>query len=242
MLMASFTSSDAELTAAGIDAKGLIEALGDEINNPEQMFENMLGDPTKYLSIFKTFATSDDFKNMTSDQFISNVKGEQEKYAALSADFIGSTHILRDYFSYSPEFFCDVILEKGMMNDLIIAVPIAQKVFTKLNWTGFNQVLINMWVVVAVLGTLGLAMSSASKRICANSQIVLLIGIIFYFANSIISLSPVMSILKWLTPFGYADTTGESLNLINLILLSGISLLIALVSLYYYKKRDFVRQ
>lgn len=242
MLMASFTSSDAELTAAGIDAKGLIEALGDEINNPEQMFENMLGDPTKYLSIFKTFATSDDFKNMTSDQFISNVKGEQEKYAALSADFIGSSHILRDYFSYSPEFFCNVILEKGMMNDLISAVPSAEKIYTKLSWSGFNHVLINIWIVVAVLGTLGLAMSSASKIICANSQIVLLIGIIFYFANSIISLSPTMSILKWLTPFGYADTTGESLNLINLTLLSVISLLIALVSLYYYKKRDFVRQ
>ncbi|GAB6106496.1 ABC transporter permease subunit [Fusibacter bizertensis] len=242
MLMTSFTASDADLSKAGIDAKGLIDALGDEIDNPEQMFEHMLNDPSKYMEVFKTYATSDEFKNMTAEQFISNVKEEQKNYASLRADFVGSTHILRDYFSYSPAFFSEVILQKGMMSDLILGVPEAKALFTQLNWTGFNQVLINMWIVVAVLGTLGLSMSSASKLICTNSQIVLLVGIVFYFANSIISLSPVLGFLKWFTPFGYADTSGDSLNWINLLILMVISFIIASISLRYYKRRDFIRQ
>ena len=242
MLMTSFSASDEELSAAGIDAKGLISALGSELDSPNQLFEQMLSDPQRYIALFKNYATADEFSNMTDDAFITNVKEEQQKYATLKSSFIGSSRLLRDYFSYAPEFFSEVILEKGFMNDLVLSIPETEALFTKLNWESFNQVLINMWVVVVSLGTLGLAFASASKFICENSQILLLIGALFYFANSIISLSPILSFLKWFTPFGYADTSGESLNLVNLAILIIIAMTIAASSLILYKKRDFVRQ
>jgi hypothetical protein len=242
MLMTSFSASDEELSAAGIDAKGLISALGSELDSPDQLFEQMLSDPQRYIALFKNYATADEFSNMTDDVFITNVKEEQQKYATLKSSFIGSSRLLRDYFSYAPEFFSEVILEKGFMNDLVLNIPETEALFTKLNWESFNQVLINMWVVVVSLGTLGLAFASASKFICENSQILLLIGALFYFANSIISLSPILSFLKWFTPFGYADTSGESLNLVNLAILIIIAMTIAASSLILYKKRDFVRQ
>ncbi|OJV65856.1 MAG: hypothetical protein BGO41_07920 [Clostridiales bacterium 38-18] len=239
MLLKSVTEQQESVDTAGIDAKGLIDAFGDQMQDPEALFDAMLSDPDQYLALFKNFVTDDALSQLDRASFIEAVHEEQDKYENLSQDFITTDHILRDYFKTNPEFFLNLVIEQNLTKDLFNAVPEMKKVIMQFNALALLRALFNMYMVTVVLGTLGMFMGGALKNNAAAPQQALGLTLIFYFMNSILGYEVNLSWIKWLTPFGYAETSGDEINLARLMLLFFVAMLFFIVGGIRYKKRDF---
>lgn len=238
MLMGQFTGNEAEIEEAGIDAKGLMDALGPELETPELLFEKMLADPATYLTLFKEFAGDNAIFDMDEAKFVENIKLEQEKYRAMKADFLEGGDVIGHYYSYMPSFFLDYLVNSDRVEDAINAVPSLKKVFEKVSWTQYGYVIFNMWSVVSALGTLGMAIAAMTTKAQLSGQLAMILSLIFYFANSVIEMAKRIDWLKWLTPFGYADTSGETLNGFNMIVLLLLMEAFWLVGMQRYRRRD----
>ncbi len=239
MLLQSMTQQQAEVDTVGIDAKGLIDTFGDQMQDPEALFDAMLADPDQYLALFKNFVSDEALSQMSREAFVDAVHEEQEKYRKLSTDFLTTDHIFRDYFKTNPKFFLNLIIEQNLTADLIKAVPDANKIFMQFNGLALLRALFNMYIVTVALGTLGMFIGGILKNNAAAPQFALGLSLIFYFMNSILGYEVNLSWIKWLTPFGYAETSGDALNLSRLIVLFAISLFFLLTGGIRYKKRDF---
>ncbi len=239
MLLKSVTEQQESVDTAGIDAKGLIDAFGDQMQDPEALFDAMLSDPDQYLALFKNFVTDDALSQLDRASFIEAVHEEQDKYENLSQDFITTDHILRDYFKTNPGFFLNLVIEQNLTKDLFNAVPEMKKVIMQFNALALLRALFNMYMVNVVLGTLGMFMGGALKNNAAAPQQALGLTLIFYFMNSILGYEVNLSWIKWLTPFGYAETSGDEINLARLMLLFFVAMLFFIVGGIRYKKRDF---
>lgn len=239
MLLQSMTQQQEEVDTVGIDAKGLIDAFGDQMQDPEALFDAMLADPDEYLALFKNFVSDETLSHLSREAFIDAVHEEQEKYRNLATDFLTTDHILRDYFKTNPKFFLNLIIEQNLSTDLINAVPEAKNVIMQFNGSALLRALFNMYMVTVALGTLGMFMGGVLKNNAAAPQQALGVSLIFYFMNSILSYEVNLSWIKWLTPFGYAETSGDFLNLSRLMLLFVISMFFLITGGIRYKKRDF---
>ena len=88
--------------------------------------------------------------------------------------------------------------------------------------------------------TFGLCNAAVTIRAQLSGQIAMLISLIFYFMNTILEMVGGLKLLKWLTPFSYADTSGSNPNLINIMILLIVMMGISAIGALRYKNRDII--
>jgi len=240
MLFGQFTGNEAEIEAAGIDAQGLIASIGDELQNPEVLFDNMLQNPEKYLETFKRYLGDSEALKLDEATFAEAVKEEQAKYRDMKADFLTGKNAIGHYFSYAPEFFLEEMITSNQIPLMIEMHPELSEVVQRVNWRSFAYVIFNMWGVVSALGTFGLCIAAVTIRAQLSGQIAMLISLIFYFMNTILEMVVSLKLLKWLTPFSYADTSGSNPNLINIMILLIVMMGISAIGALRYKNRNII--
>jgi|GEM_PF-1867696 len=197
-----------EVEEMNLDIDDMNRLLSQAMENPDGFFESVLNNPEDYMSMFSIPPEG-------REEFLENVRGEQEEYYTMKESFFSSPEVFLMIFEENPSIALSQFTKvSGSMEKAIVMLDLPDdfedSIFKKYNVRKMALLCVYIYLLILCVGSIVLFVSLLIKR--GKSVLGLAIGLvfIFYFLNSISSLansfSPLISAIGYISPFTWMDS------------------------------------
>ncbi|MBI9105349.1 MAG: ABC transporter permease [Spirochaetales bacterium] len=200
--------SASELKEMNLDINEMNNLIEEAMESPEDFFKSALDNPEDYMPMFG-------IQPEGRDEFLQNVRGEQEEYQTMKDSFYTMPDLFIQFFDENPELALSQFeTVPGSMLEAIsvldLPVDFEKDIFMKYSIRRLAVLCLYIYLLLLCIGCIVLFVSLLVNR--GRSVLGPALGLVFffYFLNSISALaaefSPAAAVIGMVSPFTWMDS------------------------------------